>query len=210
MERSSTSRLLTNSVCRDFRESQDSCSGELFSRSPRSVCPDFRLASRSWLVLLLTLTAIGLLGEKLVHSAEPTEGATTTELPAIVWDFETDDDASELIGQLEFSNSGPSSLHFLGMPDQNRALELKQAGAHLRIADSAESTALDFKQGEAITLEAWVRISTIRDGANVYIISKGRTYETGRTENHNYALRLVGSGGQAKLSFLFSTALAGS
>ncbi|MCC6509300.1 MAG: DUF1553 domain-containing protein [Pirellulaceae bacterium] len=102
---------------------------------------------------------------------------------------------------------GPTSEGFLGLPQRNPALRLDGQGAHVRIADDAEAEAspLDFTLEDAITLEAWVRLDRLGAGANVYVIGKGRTYETQRLENQNYALRLTGAAGEARPSFLFAT-----
>ncbi|MCA9194738.1 MAG: DUF1553 domain-containing protein [Planctomycetales bacterium] len=89
---------------------------------------------------------------------------------------------------------------------QNRALEIDKPGSYVRIGDPGDASPLDFDVGDKITISAAVQLSAIKDGANLYLIGKGRTYETGPKENHNYALRLTGaSGNRAKISFLFST-----
>ena len=50
--------------------------------------------------------------------------------------------------------------------------------------------AFDFDNGDAITLEAWVKPASFT-GQHVYIISKGRTESSGaKGINQNWALRL--------------------
>ncbi len=90
-------------------------------------------------------------------------------------------------------------------PKSNRALSFTKAGAHLRIAADQSNNQLAFTNGDAITLEAWVKLDRIGNGSNVYIVGKGRTYEQKTVENQNYALRLTGAGQEAKPSFLFAT-----
>ncbi len=78
-------------------------------------------------------------------------------------------------------------------------------GARVRIADSSGQANLDFTLGDAITIEAWIKVDKLAGGANVYVVGKGRTYEAKQIENQNYALRLTGAGGEARPSFLFAT-----
>jgi hypothetical protein len=113
--------------------------------------------------------------------------------------------AWELLEGASIANVGPSLLNFEGMPARNAALVLNGKGARARLAAMGESSLLDFTNGDAITLEAWVKPEPLKSGANVYIIGKGRTYEAGPLENQNYALRLQAVGGVARVSFLFST-----
>ncbi len=67
----------------------------------------------------------------------------------------------------------------------------------------ADDESLDFKQGDPITIEAWVRLDRISDGQNVYIVGKGRTHQSGQRDNQNYALRLRAVSRDARVSFLF-------
>lgn len=105
-------------------------------------------------------------------------------------------------GRLKLVDSGPASPTYLGNPESNRALEFEGRGAYMRIDHNDD---FDFRNGDAITLEAWVSPTSIKAGRHAYIISKGRTYENGRLENHNFALRLTGKAGEAAPSFLFSS-----
>jgi len=78
---------------------------------------------------------------------------------------------------------------------------------HITVKDPGESSALDFKKGESLTLEAWVSANELKSGKMVYIISKGRTGEKGvKSQNQNYAMRLHGVGAEARLMFLFRDA----
>src|SRR5207244_118352 len=64
-----------------------------------------------------------------------------------------------------------------------------------------------FGVNDAITLEAWVKVAELKDGAYTYVIGKGRTHKSGFPEkNQNYALRLKGEKGEARVSFLFASA----
>lgn len=119
--------------------------------------------------------------------------------------FDEQPNPAQLVGEAKIASNGPNAELFLGMPDINRALTLCHAGDHLRIPDDRTDGAFDFTNGDAITLEAWVKLDRIGNGANIYIVGKGRTYEQKTIENQNYALRLTGAGQEAKVSFLFAT-----
>lgn len=161
-----------------------------------------------WIIQLtyFVATELAITVSSFVVAAEPTEPISAV----LNLNFEEQSSGSQLIGaqligEAKIVNSGPTAELFVGMPQKNRALTLTQAGDHLRIPDDRTDGALDFTNGDAITLEAWVKLDRIGNGANVYIVGKGRTYEQKTTENQNYALRLTGSGQEAKVSFLFAT-----
>ena len=60
--------------------------------------------------------------------------------------------------------------------------------------------------GDAITIEAWVKVDGLRAGENAYIVGKGRTGTPEFTDdNQNWALRVREAKGQACVSFLFAT-----
>ncbi|MCA9066861.1 MAG: LamG domain-containing protein, partial [Planctomycetaceae bacterium] len=71
-------------------------------------------------------------------------------------------------------------------------------------SDPGEQSIADFHSGDAISIEAWVRLSSIAEGQQVYVIGKGRTGNAGQVSNNqNWALRLRGVSGTACASFLF-------
>lgn len=125
------------------------------------------------------------------------------------FDFETEPTQLPYSASLEAGAKldaiGPTAEFFTGLPARNQALLLDGQGARVRIADAPGSADLDFALGDAITIEAWVKLDKLASGANVYVVGKGRTYESERIENQNYALRLTGAGGEARPSFLFAT-----
>lgn len=112
--------------------------------------------------------------------------------------------------------SGPSKAMFplFDGDDQttakNSGIEFQEGLGWVRIADPGEKSLLDFDNGDAMTLEVWVKPSRlIRSNAYAYLIGKGRTQTSGKNSlNQNYGLRLITSGGPidsrtARLSFLF-------
>ena len=141
--------------------------------------------------------------------AEPAEPRSVESKTVLRFDFE------DSVAPLPYSASldagakldavGPTGEFFTGLPATNQALVLDGQGARVRIADQAGANDLDFTTDDAITIEAWVKLDKLASGANVYVVGKGRTYETQRAENQNYALRLTGAGGEARPSFLFAT-----
>lgn len=88
----------------------------------------------------------------------------------------------------------------------NRSVELSGSD-RLVVADPGDNSPLDFTNGDAITLEAWVQLNRINGDQNIYLIGKGRTNNPGqKSENQNWALRLTGRQGTARVSFLFRNA----
>ncbi len=140
--------------------------------------------------------------------ATPAEANKSSTQPAALLKLDFEEDAlavGELAAGAKIENAGPTSESFLGLPPVNRALVLNGKGARVRIADGDGESSLDFNDGDAITIEAWVRVDRLSNGANVYVVGKGRTHETKPMENQNYALRLFGAGGEARVSFLFAS-----
>ncbi len=85
---------------------------------------------------------------------------------------------------------------------ENHGIAFSKPGASLRLTDPEKRFA--FKKGEGITLEAWVQCDGIGDGGNAYIVGKGRTGAAGQpAHNQNWALRLFGQDGTARVNFLF-------
>ena len=145
-------------------------------------------------------------------------GQPQEQHPPLQWSFDRQDGPDRqpadmplrLEGDAAIVPLGPSGRQFEGMPESNLALRLDGDGDFARLTDPGPHSPLDFDDGDPITLEAWVRIDSLSNGANVYVVGKGRTYLNGSRENQNYALRLRGAGGQARVSFLFrSRATAG-
>lgn len=136
--------------------------------------------------------------------------------PVAYWTFEEDSavalhsDASHaalpgrLVGDCQVGASGPRPPEFPLFAAGNRALSLAAAGSFLRVTDPGQNSPLDFDQGDSITIEAWVNPVTIAEGQQVYVVGKGRTQNPGvPRDNQNFALRLRGLDGTARVSFLF-------
>ena len=112
--------------------------------------------------------------------------------------------ASALTGALhhiQLGVAGPRPGMFPGFNKSNSAAGFEGSGMWVQVKDSGTKSALDFDNGDTITLEAWVNPFSTTNGQQVYVIGKGRT-KSGK-DNQNWALRLRGEGGSCRVSFLF-------
>ena len=145
--------------------------------------------------------------------------------PTAYWSFDESKDseshvAANLAGPSLGGTLGGKSLSVVAGPrspmfpkfggEQNTAIEFQAGSGWIEIADPGESSALDFDNGEAITLEAWVNpAKDIETAGLVYLLGKGRTSRSGEHSiNQNYGLRLKtivskNQSTRAALSFLF-------
>jgi len=105
-------------------------------------------------------------------------------------------------GAVSFDQPGPRRPDYPGFDLRNTSARFDGKGARLMLADTPDHR-FDFTQGDAITLEAWVKMDGLKKGSNVYLIGKGRTLAG--SSNQNWALRLREMYGSACPSFLFAT-----
>lgn len=105
-------------------------------------------------------------------------------------------------GAVTFVQPGPRRPDYPTFDLRNQAARFDGKGARLMLADSPDHR-FDFTNGDAITLEAWVKLDGLRKGSNVYLIGKGRT--KAGSSNQNWALRLREMYDSACPSFLFAT-----
>jgi mono/diheme cytochrome c family protein len=107
-------------------------------------------------------------------------------------------------GSVHRDQPGPRSPEFPDFDKGNLAIKLDGQGSYFRLADPGENSSFDFTNGNSITLEAFVKMSDIKAGENLYIIGKGRTHEKGfPKDNQNWALRVRELNGSVRVSFLF-------
>ncbi len=128
--------------------------------------------------------------------------------PAGRWDFGTEEPAPLTPrGDVVRDQAGPRPPEFPGFEPENTAILLKGNGARIEIKDPGADSTYDFTNGDAITMEAWVKLDGLRPGQPVYVVGKGRTNSPHFSRNNqNWSLRLVGGrGGLAQLSFLFTS-----
>ncbi len=176
----------------------------------------------SAIILCLPATLFAAKPEKAAAPAEP--GATQASYrstllgsqPVLYWGFDSDQPARPLAPEVELSSKVVGSINLKAKgprPDayplfggSNNAASSGGSG-RVEVTDPGENSLLDFKQGDSITLEAWVKPATLNHNQQVYIVGKGRTQNPGvASENQNYALRLRGDQGVARASFLFRSA----
>jgi len=127
------------------------------------------------------------------------------------WDFASEETTPLTThGNVQRDQAGPRPPEFPDMATNNTAVKL-DAGAYLSVSDTGPDSDFDFKNGDEVTLEAWVNPSSIRDGQPLYIIGKGRTGSPKfARDNQNWALRIMGQGKEARVNFLFASKLSSS
>ncbi len=129
-------------------------------------------------------------------------------MPAYHWQFGSEE-STRLVphGGIQRDVPGPRPPEFPDFGEDNTAVQLDGKGARLVIADPGPHSDLDFANGDEITLQAWVKLDrSLPHDRNVYVIGKGRTFDKRfAADNQNWALRLRGVDGQARVSFLFAT-----
>ncbi|EDL59387.1 hypothetical protein PM8797T_29603 [Gimesia maris DSM 8797] len=128
-------------------------------------------------------------------------------VPVARWDFSTEEAAPLSVhGNVTRDQAGPVPPEFPDFAKDNTAIRLDGKGAYIAVNDPGDKSIFDFTNGDAMTVEAWVKVAQIRNGQPMYVIGKGRTHSPHvAPDNQNWALRVVGAGDAAKLSFLFAT-----
>lgn len=163
-------------------------------------------------ILAAVFTAVSALA--VAQDSNPYERCLCVSEPAIYWNF-TRHSFESVLGDLapqkfsgrpEFRTDGPLAPEFPLFGSTNSALEL-DGRSWIPFDDPGDASVLDFKAGDPLAIEAWVRVNSIQDGQQIYIVGKGRTHRPGQPkDNQNYALRLRGIGGTANASFLYRSA----
>lgn len=122
--------------------------------------------------------------------------------PIVQWQFDGADSVAP-VGKTQKLGDGPRLPIYPKFKADNRAMDVSGRASALNVPDSAAS--LRFQQGESITIESWVKLRSIKEGHQVYIVGKGRhgTKEFGE-RNQNYAMRLKGGKDRVSVGFLFS------
>ncbi len=151
-----------------------------------------------------------------VLSAEDTYGKIIkADGPVGWWRFERLDDgilANEIGEDLSaqehrggrFPVEGPRPSDYPDFSPKNQAVRIDSGKNYFVVKDPGDDSVLDFKVGDGITLEAWVKIDSALKGGYPYIIGKGRTHNPGTNHNNqSYSLRLATAGGKSALSFFF-------
>ncbi|MFY8229221.1 MAG: LamG domain-containing protein, partial [Opitutales bacterium] len=110
------------------------------------------------------------------------------------------------VGNVRLKQAGPRRPDYPRFDTQNVAPTFDGQGARLVIKDPGADSVFDFKNGDAFTVEAWVRPDGLRKGENATIIGKGRTDpKAPNPSNQNWAVRLRVLYDSACLNFLFAS-----
>ena len=134
--------------------------------------------------------------------------AFAEESLAAKWNFDTEEPAPMIArGDIVRDQPGPRPPEFPDLDPGNTAVRLKGHGARFEVRDPGPQSRFDFTNGDAITLEAWIRMDSLRRGQPAYIVGKGRTHNPRFSrDNQNWSLRVVGgSNGLARIGFLFTS-----
>jgi Protein of unknown function (DUF1553)/Protein of unknown function (DUF1549)/Planctomycete cytochrome C/Concanavalin A-like lectin/glucanases superfamily len=123
-----------------------------------------------------------------------------------VWNFGTEESTPlTLHGGVQRDQAGPRPPEFPDFAGNNTSVKFEGVG-YVSVPDPGTASKFDFTNGDAVTLEAWVRLNNAREGRLMYVIGKGRTGSPQfARDNQNWALRLVSDGNGVHLSFLFAT-----
>ncbi|WP_437230932.1 DUF1553 domain-containing protein [Planctomicrobium sp. SH661] len=135
----------------------------------------------------------------IAHGADP--------VPVAHWDFgEEEPTPLQSHGGVHRDQPGPRPPTYPDFGPDNTAVKLDGDGAYLSFDDPGTGSRFDFTNGDEITLEAWVQLTELHSGENVYLIGKGRTGAPNfNPDNQNWALRVREQNGKASVSFLFAT-----
>ena len=112
----------------------------------------------------------------LLLAAAPAFGAPYDDIigkdkPAAYWNSNPAATQALLRAGAELGD-GPRPPEYPQFIETNHAVLLGKPGASLRIPDPGADSIYDFKKGDSITLEAWVRCDQIGNGQNSYIVGK--------------------------------------
>lgn len=132
--------------------------------------------------------------------------------PVARWNFDTEEPTPLVArGGVVRDQIGPRPPEFPSLGRDNMAVRLPGDGARFEIKDTGAKSPYDFTNGDAITVEAWVQVETLRPGQQAYVVGKGRTHSPRFSkDNQNWSLRVVGArSGLAQLGFLFTSQLPG-
>lgn len=141
----------------------------------------------------------------MIRKSEPTAWWRFEKISEGVVSNEMSDHFSAAIhGKVTLSDDAPRRSAYPDFSIQNLAAQIPFGKNYLIVKDPGLNSDLDFSVGDAITLEAWVKLAAPLKGSYPYIIGKGRTHNAGTHHNNqSYSLRLATSGGGAALSFFF-------
>ena len=128
--------------------------------------------------------------------------------PAVQWNFDgSDKHALKAYPGIKHQEHGPRAPEFPTHSKTNQAIYLNGQRTRLTLPDTfGEKSPFKYRNGDAITIEAWIKPDGSRNSVAAYIVGKGRTSNPKfKKDNQNWSLRIATSGGRNELSFLFAT-----
>ena len=90
-----------------------------------------------------------------------------------VWRFGSSEAPGEWIGKPKLNEPGPRAPTYPKFAADNKAARFAGDGTKLAL-EVKDSDELRFGLNETITIEAWVKVADLKDGAAPYIVGKGR------------------------------------
>ncbi|WP_339743791.1 DUF1553 domain-containing protein [uncultured Rubinisphaera sp.] len=100
--------------------------------------------------------------------------------------------------------AGPRQPSYPDFSTSNLAVRFESGKQYLKVKDQKGDSPLKFKNGDELTIEAWVRPDNNIPKSYAYIVGKGRLNNPAfHANNQNYSFRLDSRNGSANLSFLF-------
>ena len=164
----------------------------------------------------LLVTSVLLIAEDRASAADAYREIVLEDGPVAYWRFGAEDRDGGVVnsagdhlhgtihGRVETGLPGPRPSEYPDFSAQNTAAGFRKGRNFVVVPDPGEESLLDFDNGDALTMEAWVRWDQLAAGAFPYVISKGRTHNPGTSvHNQNYSLRLATRGGGPFISFFF-------
>jgi len=150
-------------------------------------------------IILLLLTGLPLAAK---NNSTPFPAKTAI----VFWDFESSHPGTS-VGKAIPTEANLVAPNYPTFPKQNTSLTLDgKSSWKLCESDLIDKTSLRFTNGDSLTIETWVQLDSLRDGAFTYLVGKGRHRSVAfRTDNQNWALRLKGVREIALPTFLFRT-----
>ncbi len=135
--------------------------------------------------------------------------AADADQPIAAWAFDALPDG-KTSGKIAIRDSDLVAPLYPGFEETNQSLSIA-APAYVKVAsptDTNGNETFDFKNGDSITVEAWVNLKSLSQHA--YIIGKGRTETSGpKSIDQNWAVRFRKGSGGACLNFLFHSQAVG-
>ena len=136
------------------------------------------------------------------------DSGPSVESPVALWRFDGAEEPGISAAAVKKVEPGPRPPLYPSFLSGNTAYPFTGSRSAITVRESdMPRSRLRFGLNESITLEAWVRVGELKEGGYAYILGKGRSRKPGFPEkNQNYALRLKGEKGEARVSFLFASA----